>query len=342
MERIQSADASRVVAIAAVIGIHTALYSGTNSASRMLDAAMIMNVVERFAVPMFFVLSGFFWSSQCAGRADYLTRSIKLSKRVFQIFVIWSLVYLLAPVGDAYQKFGILGNAKVFYWSLGYDGGLLRSIFEGTKVHLWFLPGLICSALISGFILRYRGNGVLMTMAFALYLVGLGGSAYANSPFGFHSDFTFRDGPFFGLVFFATGHVLAQIKQRDDWFRIGLALTIGGFILQLLETCLIYKILGGKLSNDFVLSTYPYGVGTALMALSNAKALQNAQLVSVGPLVLGIYASHFLFVDLLRPVDHSYHGMIAWDIGYVAIVLVLSLMTTYFLSKIALTRRFVM
>lgn len=342
MGRIQSADASRVIAIAAVVGIHTALYSGTNSSSHVLDAAMIMNAVERFAVPMFFVLSGFFWSSQCASRDEYLGRAVKLSKRVFQIFVIWSLVYLLAPVGDAYQKFGILGNAKVFYWSLGYDGGVLRFIFEGTKVHLWFLPGLICSALISGCILQYRGNAVLITVAFALYLVGLSGSAYATSPLGFHSGFTFRDGPFFGLVFFATGHLLAQIKQRDDWFRIGLALTIIGFMLQLLETCLIYKIWGGKLSNDFVLSTYPYGVGAALMALSNVKALRNARLVSVGPLVLGIYASHFLFVDLLRPVDHSYHGMIAWDVGYVAIVLVLSFATTYFLSKIAVTRRFVM
>lgn len=342
MDRIQSADASRVVAIAAVIGIHTALYSGTSSASHMLDAAMVMNVVERFAVPMFFVLSGFFWSSQCAGRHDYLGRSVKLSRRVFQIFVIWSLVYLLAPVGDAYQKYGILGNAKVFYWSLGDDGGLLRTLFEGTKVHLWFLPGLICAALISGVVLRYWSNGALLAIAFALYLVGLGGGAYATSPFGFHSAFTFRNGPFFGLIFFATGHLLAQIKQRDNWFRIGLALTIVGFMSQLVETCVIYKIWGGRLSNDFVLSTYPYGVGTALMALSNVKALQNARLVSVGPLVLGIYASHFLFVDLLRPVDHSYHGMIAWDVGYVAIVLVLSLVTTYCLSKIAFTRRFVM
>jgi surface polysaccharide O-acyltransferase-like enzyme len=95
------------------------------------------------------------------------------------------------------------------------------------------------------------------------------------------------------------------------------------------------------MSQDYVVGTYFLGLGVTLVALSNARPLRMPALASVGPLVLGIYACHFLYVDLLRPLDDAYHGEPLWAGSYVALVFMLSLVTAAALSRLSMTRRFV-
>jgi surface polysaccharide O-acyltransferase-like enzyme len=342
MTRIQSVDSFRVFAIIAVIGLHTATYSGSATVDRSLDVATVLNNLDRFAVPLFFVLSGYFWANRCRTGPDYLERSFSASKRTLLIFIAWSCLYLVAPVGDAFQMYGVTGPAKEFYWKLSAPAGFLNALLEGPKVHLWFLPALALITLISGSLLRWNLRWILTSVAVILYLIGLAGGAYASTAVGFHSNFTFRNGPFFGLIFFVSGYWLQGIDRTRAWLPIGILLVIAGVALQLSEVKWLHDNWGVSMRQDFVLGTYPFGMGVALIALSDARGLQMRKLASIGQLVLGVYASHFLFVDLLRPVDELHHGQPLWDVGYIGIVFIMSLIVTYGLSKASLTRKFVM
>lgn len=95
------------------------------------------------------------------------------------------------------------------------------------------------------------------------------------------------------------------------------------------------------MAQDFVLGTYFYGLGITMLALSDPAPLRFPRLAGLGPLVLGIYASHFLFVDLLAGQDSPLRAIPGWDIIVVALVFALSLTLTGLLWRFAPTRRLV-
>ena len=64
-ERIRSVDVFRVLAIAAVIALHTAPHAGPDAVGSRFDARTVWDQLERFAVPLFFMLSGYFWAGRC-------------------------------------------------------------------------------------------------------------------------------------------------------------------------------------------------------------------------------------------------------------------------------------
>jgi surface polysaccharide O-acyltransferase-like enzyme len=341
--RIESIDVMRVLSMVAVIGLHTASYTGPNAVGQHLGGADLLNQIERFAVPFFFIISGYLWADRCVVPEDYWTRAVALSKRALLIFLFWSLVYAVGPAIEAIKDYGPMGPLKILYWALRPLNGLeiASKVSEGTRVHLWFLPALALAAAISGALLARGRQALLFSLAILLFIVGLAGSAYADSPLGFKTSFNFRNGPFFSLIMFATGYWVQRHGSRLNHISAGGGFAIVGFLLQLLEVTWIRQKWGVSLSHDYVVGTYFFGLGMAMLALSNSAYLRVTALASIGPLILGVYASHFLFVDVLRSVDDALHGVFAWDIGYVAIVFALSLATTVALSRFAQTRRFV-
>lgn len=70
----------------------------------------------------------------------------------------------------------------------------------------------------------------------------------------------------------------------------------------------------------------------ALMALSNHSLLSSNSLSSVGQMTLGIYASHYIYVDNFKgiaDITDSYF----WDILLLILVFLASWLTTILLSK---------
>ena len=68
MDRSNSVDTARLFAIAAVIMIHTQPFSGAAASLRIYSYPyLLVNQLARFAVPMFFVLAGYFWGLKIRG-----------------------------------------------------------------------------------------------------------------------------------------------------------------------------------------------------------------------------------------------------------------------------------
>jgi surface polysaccharide O-acyltransferase-like enzyme len=329
-DRIQSVDVFRVLAIAAVIALHTAPHTGSDAVGLRFDVRTLCDQLERFAVPLFFMLSGYFWAGRCQDRAACWKTGIALARRVLVLFVAWSAIYFLITVATA-----------------GWDAatrplpGLPTLLLQGTKVHLWFLPALASAALVSGALLARGRERTLLMLAIALYAAGLAGKAYADTPIGFHTHVNMRNGLCFSLIMFATGIRLRRVGPRPSWRRLGPALALGGLALQVTEVAWLHARWGTNMAQDFVLGTYFYGLGMTMLALSDPAPLRVSRLAGLGPLVLGIYASHFLFVDLLARPDSPLRAVPGWDIIVVALVFALSLALTGLLWRFAPTRRFV-
>lgn len=265
-----------------------------------------------------------------------------MSKRVMGIFIVWACVYFLALAAQTIPHHGVMGAVKLLYWGLvPIDAGVLNLMLEGTKTHLWFLPALSLSVLISASFVasaRYRSLAVL---AVALFLIGLAGKAYSLTPMGFSSGFNFRNGPFLGLIFFVTGIFLAKEPPGKRRLPTGAGMVVLGALVQAAELLWLHAYWNESLVQNYVIGTYILSLGVALIALSNAQSLQLPRLAAIAPLALGIYACHYLFVDLLRPIDAVMAQNLVWEIAYVGIVFFLSFGLSAILAKFAPTRRFV-
>jgi len=339
--RIESIDAMRVLAMLAVIQIHTPWYSKVNVTS--LDAATIADQLARFAVPFFFVISGYLWAARCAPVGDYWARSVATSRRVMIIFCFWSLIYAIGPSLYVVRQEGLdslLANIMSIFSP--FDAiKVISAILQGTKNHLWFLPALAIAALISGALLARRQERALFVLAFLLFAVGLAGSSYSDAPYGFTSRFNFRNGPFFSLIMFYSGYAIHRYGQRLALLPIGIALAISGFLLQLFETTWIHQQWGTPLLHDYIVGTYFFGLGMSMIALSNTPYLRVKALASIGPLILGVYASHYYFVEHVRWLERMIDNPSLRGAAYLAVVFFLALITSFMLARWRGTRQFV-
>ena len=329
-DRIRSVDVFRVLAIAAVIALHTAPRTGPDAVGLRFDIRTACDQLERFAVPLFFILSGYFWAGRCRDTAACRTAGAALARRVLVLFVAWSVIYFLI-------------TAAAVGWEAATRPlpGLPTLLLQGTKVHLWFLPALALAALVSGALLARGRERTLLVLGLALYALGLAGKAYADTPVGFHTHVNMRNGLCFSLIMFVTGIRLRRLGPRPAWRRLGPALALGGLGLQVAEVAWLHAHWGTNMAQDFVLGTYFYGLGMTMLALSDPAPLRFPRLAGLGPLVLGVYASHFLFVDLLARPDSPLRAIPGWDIIVVALVFALSLALTGLLWRCAPTRRLV-
>lgn len=229
MERIESVDVFRTLAIIAVIAIHTKPFAINLPESNELYnwLHIIVSQVTPFAVPFFFVIAGYFWGIK-ARDSNPLRLANSMGKRIAVIYAAWCLIYLLPYNLSTFSEYGAIGPIKAAYLALAAvveSPSLL--IFEGTKIHLWFLSGLLFALYIAAAFIHKGKIKTLVVLAVALYVVGIGAKAYAHTPLGVDIAFDTRNGPFMSLVFFVSGYMLSAYKPSEGWLKYG-ALMAGG------------------------------------------------------------------------------------------------------------------
>jgi surface polysaccharide O-acyltransferase-like enzyme len=343
VHKIQSVDAMRVIAIVAVIVIHTMPFRTTDvPIGTVFNLSLILNQLGRFAVPFFFVLSGFFWARKIEGADSVQITSRKMVIRILVIFFAWSVFYLLpTDIVDAIAS-GPLGPIKVVYWHTAKAlAQPVTTLLQGTKVHLWFLVALICCVTISATMVSWNMRRGLIVLSLILFGLGILGKPYADSPIGFHVDFDFRNGPFFGLIFFVTGYLLQQRGPRKSWLGYGLALAVLGSCLHLIEVQTLNSLWGTTMLQDYVVGTFFSGVGMAMIALSGSRLLCWPAFSHIAPFVLGIYAIHFAFIELMYPLDGRFMGNTLWGFAYPTLVFALSTLAVFAISRIQVMKSIV-
>lgn len=207
MARIESVDTFRFLAISAVIAIHTSPFGLSinekpGDALNFMSLNTLVDLLARFGVPYFFVISGYFWGIKIRNGVCPNTVSKRTAKKLLTLFLVWSAVYIPFFDVGSFAEYGLIGPFKTAYWHLlDLLNNPVTFVFQGTKGHLWFLAGLLCSiAIVTPFVKKRKTNALVM-LSIVLYLIGILAKAYSASPFGISLDFNTRNGPFFGTVF---------------------------------------------------------------------------------------------------------------------------------------------
>lgn len=342
MNRIQSIDVFKGLAITGVVLAHTAPFSlrFADESTQFWWLCVALNQIVRFIIPLFLSVSGYFWAKRIEREGNLVSPSLAMAKRIALVFVVWCIVYLMPYNLVAFFEYGALGPIRVAYWHLN---DLMRHPFrillQGTEVHLWFLPALVIAMAITALFVA-RGRIVsLFLLAAILYVVGVLAGAYAKTPIGIATDFDTRNGPFFVTIFFAFGYLMSKFETNRKWALYGLLLFCAGCAMHFCEVYVLWKVFKTHPQQDYVIGTAVMGIGTALMALSNHPILRNETLAKLGRMSLGIYVVHGIFVINLQPLGQWNSPL--WGLTRVAPALVLSVLTTKLLYRNTITRRFV-
>ncbi len=343
---IQSVDFFRVLAIVFVIAIHAPPFdSPSTPLGNHLDAGTLIYILARFAVPFFFVMSGYFWAEKIDREKDITKTTLNTISRALVMLLAWSVIYLLPTNLDLWREFGMETPIKGILFNLEKAASApITTLMQGTKIHLWFLVSLIMSVAISGLLLKLEMKHSLLVLAFAVFLTGLACGSYRNTPFGLSTNinFSFRNGPFFSLIFFVTGQLIHGMKKHGAaLLTYGIIIAAVGLSLHILEVKYLKDSWSKNMLHDYVFGTYFLGTGVALIALSNAEWLRFKKLASLGPIVPGIYASHYIFIDTLKPLKQIQPGNGLLDFTYIAMVFLMSWGLSKALASNRFTRRFV-
>lgn len=290
-ERLTGIELGRIIACLAVVFIHqqSAHYGSHYNIREALD------LVSRWAVPFFFIISGYFMP----GGTGWLKVSVKYFTRLFPVFIFWVTAYA-----------AIDGNPLWFF----SETWIIRQTMTngGTGFHLWFLPSLGVCLVISAIIRHYISVKFLLLFAVGLYCFGLIHASYeaaiVSLPFNeVDRSFNPRNGPFMGLLFVSLG-VALRTKLFDPSVLSGLLLITLGAALSVAETLFLFSFFNAPISShNFLIGTVPLGLGMAMLCMSIdiRLPLLAAAIRRIGAVSLGIYALHVMVLwkmtDLIEP-----------------------------------------
>ncbi|EKE13371.1 MAG: hypothetical protein ACD_13C00022G0012 [uncultured bacterium] len=116
-ERIKSLDSLRTIAILAVLLIHTTTRTLEASKFNIIGFSwtLFLNQIARFAVPLFFTLSGFVLELNYKEGTDYWSFIKKRFSKIFIPYAVWSLIYYLfiySSNDDNFLRVILTGNAS--------------------------------------------------------------------------------------------------------------------------------------------------------------------------------------------------------------------------------------
>lgn len=241
MTRLKYLDCLKVVLALMVIGLHVELFGGGET----LLGYVLVNGVFRVAVPLYFLINGYFLQKSLVsgpGGAEWV-------KKVFRLYLVWSLIYL------------------PFYFPDGWSGRDL-SLFSANLLfgywHLWYLV----ATLLGGWgLCRLRFLCARSTLVLAVFLFLFGWFFQISRAYGFFLDpllekvinqsWASRNFLFLGLPFMLIGALVFRCRDLVDSFPIKtvfVSVLIGGLFL-LAESFFLYESQSqGKRNFDFLLS----------------------------------------------------------------------------------------
>ena len=341
-ERLLSLDACRVVAILAVIVLHTMPFYGT----RLLGGfdgyiAAVLNQGARFAVPFFFLASGFFFGRKYVEDPERIGNTFhSYFKRLLLIFILWSFIYILVP-SNLYD-FRKFDYTQILIWKVQtLAGNPATIIFEGARIHLWFIASLVMALGLVAAFLRLGWRRYLLPMAVALYLLGVLGGSYSQTPLGLDfGGFSTRDGPFFSCLFVVVGFLFAYHKIEPST-GVGILIAVCGVALHAIEVIFLWRHYAiSPYAIDYVFGTAPFGIGIFSICLANPTVSLFSWMPRLAKFTLGIYVSHRLVDDLIKT-SEVIPASIFWEISRPFAVYALSLLFVMMLHRSKYTRRLV-
>ncbi|MBG0776583.1 MAG: acyltransferase [Desulfovibrionaceae bacterium] len=345
--RIPSVDGLRVFAILGVIYLHSELYvplEFENHPALTAAANLVLESLALFAVPYFFVISGFFFGRSYRRSASIGRALGNLLARIVPVFVAWNVFYFAFSLCTRRYPPGAWNHPlrtiaeNLLPWLQAPE----VLLFVGTSYQLWFLPSLCLAAVIVFVLVRLGLSRLLLPLTFALFVAGLLGQGYAELPVGLHLPLGTRVGPFYGAFLFAMGFAFPENPRPGlAW---PLALIGAGWALMLAEIGLLYLWTGRLWVAEYYAGSALVAAGLLRLAVANPGLLARGPLPWLGRLTMGVYLCHVFLLDLAEELELAdlLRDSPWTELSVPLLVYPASVLLVLALSRVRAVRRFVL
>ncbi|MBO5864541.1 MAG: acyltransferase family protein [Bacteroidaceae bacterium] len=268
----------------------------------------------RCAVPMFFMISGYF----TYGKKD-ITQSIH--KRITQLLTIFSIVFLfyfsLALIANGKES---LGHLSIL---LSYKFILLNSV--PYSMHLWYIAAYIYVLYIILLVDRFNLYNWLFFITPILLIASLTIGKYSEIILGhcFPTNYT-RNFLFTGLPFFALGMIVKKAKQLPNLY-ITIILCTVFYIWGIIE------VLNVKSLGDIYASTIFLSLSILILFINIKQVKDNAFSKAGRENSLYIYLLHFLIATNITQFGSKFTNLPYFSS---LITLLLTLLLIYIFRKL--------
>ncbi|WP_162063810.1 acyltransferase [Vibrio taketomensis] len=295
--KITSIELGRLVAIFLVVAMHCQMFLTYFLYQDTPWFGYIFNQSTRFAVPLFFLISGYLMQPKLMAAPMATVKSF--CTPLLRVFIVWSVICALMPFNfHTVMTEGYLVE-RMGYWN--YLGQApLNTLLEGGLVHLWFIPALMIAALITALMVRFNQVRLLLPLAAVLYIYGVLAGSYQNITELWTPFFT-RNGPFFSTLMFAIGFIIRQNSIQVSAAKAAV-LALAGMAVHFIEAYMLMDYKQAFNTNDFVFSTMVWGTGVFLFLLAKPNLGNHAWVLNLSKSVLPIYVSHLPIIIVMMNV----------------------------------------
>lgn len=326
MQRNASLEVLKLSLAIMIIGIHTGIFMDVSKYLYFL----IVNGLFRVAVPVFFIINGFYLYGYLAKNKAFMT----WIKRLIFLYLVWMGLYfpIYLPKTDIYLflKSHDINSFSQYNWLV-----FLENIVIGFY-QLWYLTSTACAGIIL-YTLRKRSDFEILALSFFMFLVGVV-IQYFSVYVVFENKmlnilmtpvWSFRNFVFFGFPMLSIGYVFA--KNDLDKIKINIKLlksiVILGVVLLIFESSINFIYMPPtKKSFDMFLSLIFLSPALFLLAV-RGRATINTDFLS--KLSIGMFLNHVFFLFVLTKFLSFERGTLLFFI-----VLSLSVIVSCFLVKI--------
>lgn len=243
MKKYIGVDILKFIMAIFVVAIHTypnPFKDGIHNDNNILDIDQIWDIIVRFAVPYFFIASGFFLFLKLKKESDNLLRQkivLSFGKRIMRLYIYWTIIFLPITI------WSFINNRDLFFVDLF---SFLKNVFivghNFLSWPLWYLLTMIYSIVILYFFIKKNINvKIIFVFSILLFLISIlleGFVKYKTSNtllltlYKIKQTVSFEGRLFTGMLYLMIGALFANINSKISKEKL-FVITITGVLIQI-------------------------------------------------------------------------------------------------------------
>lgn len=302
-----SIDILKIALAFLIVGIHARIFKDVN----VFLAYFFSNGVSRTGVPLFLMISGFYFYS-IKSKEQFVT----WIKRLLFLYLIWMVAYV-----TLWRDFSI---KNIFF----------RTVFG--YYHLWYLINALYGFLIVWAVrnLKLKTQVLLIALCAIIglslqYIVNYNLIAY-KVPLLPESEYVniYRNGLFFCFPFIMTGYLINKFSwhtKKVNW----LLLVAAGLLVLACEA--VFNFNHGKKTFDLLSGLYIFCPALFIYVM-NIQFYGESKTIALYS--SGVYLTHILVLNIIAKITKTISTSALSETPTTIIAFLLSMLATYFLIRI--------